>query len=121
MKKFIRIGVNLAKNYFRIHALESEDGPSVRRKLTRLKMREFFSGSEPCVVGVVGMETCASAHYWARELKEMGHNVLLMPPSYTKHYVKCGKNGSTLRQSASRCHVPECASFRSRTRSTERH
>lgn len=89
MKKFIRIGVDLAKKYFQIHALVSEGGPAVTRKLTRLKMREFFSQIEPCLVG---MEACGSAHYWARELKAMGHEVLLMPPAYTKPYVKRGKN-----------------------------
>lgn len=89
MKKFIRIGVDLAKNYFQIHALESEGGPAVARKLTRTKMREFFSGIDP---SLVGMEACGSAHYWARELKVMGHEVFLMPPSYTKPYVKRGKN-----------------------------
>jgi len=89
MKKFIRIGVDLAKNYFQIHALASEGGPAVTRKLKRSKMLEFFSQIEPCLVG---METCGSAHYWARELKAMGHEVLLMPPAYTKPYVKRGKN-----------------------------
>ena len=89
MKQFIRIGVDLAKNYFQIHALESEGGPAVTRKLTRVKMREFFSRIAPCRVG---MEACGSAHYWARELRAMGHEALLMPPSYTKPYVKRGKN-----------------------------
>ena len=89
MKKFIRIGVDLAKNYFQVHGLETEGGSAVTRKLTRRKMREFFSGIEPCLVG---MEACGSAHYWARELEAMGHEVLLMPPSYTKPYVKRGKN-----------------------------
>ena len=78
MKKFIRIGVDLAKNYFQVHALESENGPAVTRKLKRSKMHEFFSQIEPCLVG---MEACGSAHYWARELKAMGHEVLLMPPN----------------------------------------
>ena len=89
MKKFIRIGVDLAKNYFQVHALASEGGPAVTRKLTRSKMHEFFSQIEPCLIG---MEACGSAHYWARELKAMGHEVLLMPPAYTKPYVKRGKN-----------------------------
>ena len=89
MKKFIRIGVDLAKNYFQIHALASEGGRAVTRKLTRVKMREFFSQIEPSLVGI---EACGSAHYWARELKAMGHEVLLMPPAYTKPYVKRGKN-----------------------------
>jgi transposase len=89
VKKFIRVGVDLAKNYFQIHGLETEAGCAVTRKLTRRKMREFFSGIEPCLVG---MEACGSAHYWARELAAMGHEVRLMPPSYTKPYVKRGKN-----------------------------
>ena len=89
MKKFIRIGVDLAKNYFQVHALESENGPAVTRKLKRSKMHEFFLKIEPCLIG---MEACGSAHHWARELKAMGHEVLLMPPAYTKPYVKRGKN-----------------------------
>jgi transposase len=89
VKKFIRVGVDLAKNYFQIHALASEGAPAVTRKLKRSKMHEFFSQIEPCLVG---MEACGSAHYWARELKAVGHEVLLMPPAYTKPYVKRGKN-----------------------------
>ena len=58
MKQFIRIGVDLAKNYFQVHALTSEGGPALTRKLTRLKMREFFAGIDPCLAG---MEACASA------------------------------------------------------------
>ena len=52
MKKFIRIGVDLAKNYFQVHALESENGPAVTRKLKRSKMHEFFSQIEPCLIGM---------------------------------------------------------------------
>lgn len=89
MNKFIRIGVDLAKNYFQVHALPSEGGPAVRRKLSRRTIREFFSQIEPCRIG---MEACGSAHYWAREFKAMGHDVSLMPPAYTKPYVKRGKN-----------------------------
>jgi transposase len=89
MKKFIRIGVDLAKNYFQIHALTSADGQAKTRKLSRQGMHKFFAEIEPCVVG---MEACASSHYWARELLAMGHDVRLIPPIYVKPYVKCGKN-----------------------------
>ena len=58
MQEFIRIGVDLAKNYFQIHALESEDGHAATRKLSRQAMRKFFSETKPCVVG---MEACGSA------------------------------------------------------------
>ena len=89
MKKFIRIGVDLAKKSFQVHALESEGGRSVSRKLSRSKFRSFFEGIEPCLVG---MEACAAAHHWGRELSKLGHTVRLMPPSYVKPYVKRQKN-----------------------------
>ena len=89
MGEFIRIGVDLAKNYFQVHALANEGSPVVKRKLTRSKMHRFFSQIEPSSIGT---EACGSAHYWARELKAMGHDVLLMPPSYIKPYVKRRKN-----------------------------
>lgn len=89
MKNFIRIGVDLAKTYFQVHALEYEGGRVVSRKLKRAGMFKFFAGVEPCLVG---MEACGSAHYWARELRALGHDVRLMPPSYVKAYVKRGKN-----------------------------
>ena len=89
MLKFIRIGVDLAKNFFQVHALETDDGRAVTKKLSRSKVLGFFKSVEPCLVG---MEACGSAHYWARELTSMGHQVYLIPPSYIKAYVKRGKN-----------------------------
>ena len=89
MERFIRIGVDLGKNYFQLHALESEDGQAKTRKLSRRAMPKFFSGIEPCLIG---MEACASSHYWARELMALGHDVRLIPPIYVKPYVKRGKN-----------------------------
>ena len=89
MKSFIRIGVDLAKNGFQVHGFEHEGGEPARRKLSRAKFREFFSRLGP---SRVGMEACGSAHYWARELIAMGHEVVLMPPTYIKPYVKRGKN-----------------------------
>ena len=89
MKKFIRTAIDLGKNYFQVHGLESEGGLSMSRKLKRSKVLEFYSQIEPCRVG---MEACGSAHYWARELIAMGHEVVLIPPAYIKPYVKRGKN-----------------------------
>jgi len=89
MKEFIRIGVDIAKNVFHVHALESEGGRIVTRKLNRAGMRKFFASIAPCLVG---MEACGSAHYWGRELKSFGHDVRLMPPAYVKAYVRRGKN-----------------------------
>ena len=88
MDKFIRIGVDLGKAYFQVHALRVE-GSAINRKLSRSKMRAFFARIAPCRIG---MEACGSAHYWARELAAMGHDAVLMPPAYIKPYVKRGKN-----------------------------
>ena len=89
MREFIRIGVDLAKNVFQVHGVEHEGGLALTRKLTRAKFREFFSRLGPCRVG---MEACGSAHYWARVLAAMGHEVVLIAPAYVKPYVKRGKN-----------------------------
>ena len=76
-----------AKAIFRIHALTAT--AAISRKLSRTKVRTFFARLAPCRVG---MEACGSAHYWARELAAMGHEVVLMAPAYIKPYVKRGKN-----------------------------
>ena len=89
MESFIRIGIDLAKNFFQVHALECECAPAVARKLSRTKVLGFFARAAPCRVG---MEACGSSHYWARELQALGHEVVLIPPAYTKPYVKRGKN-----------------------------
>ena len=85
MKQFIRIGLDLGKNYFQVHGLESESGAAMTRKLSRAKVLGFFAGLAPCRVG---MEVCGSAHYWARELAALGHEPVLIAPAYVKPYVK---------------------------------
>ena len=85
MKQFIRIGLDLGKNYFQVHGLESESGAAMTRKLSRAKVLGFFAGLAPCRVG---MEACGSAHYWASELAALGHAPVLIAPAYVKPYVK---------------------------------
>jgi len=89
MKSYIRIGVDLAKNFFQVHALPEEGVPALQRKLSRTKFLDFFRTIAP---SRVGMEACATAHHWARALQALGHEVVLIPPAYTKAYVKRGKN-----------------------------
>jgi transposase len=83
MKEFI------GKRYFQFHALVDKRGHAVARKLPRSQFLAFFRDVAPCLIG---MEACGSAHYWARELRAMGHEVRLIPPIYVKPYVKRGKN-----------------------------
>lgn len=83
-----RLGVDLAENVFQVHAIGADGKVLVRRQLRRSDVLKFFASLQPCLIG---METCASAHHWCRELLALGHDVRLMPPTYVKSYVKRGK------------------------------
>ena len=89
MEKVTTIGLDLAKNVFQAHGIDETDGVVMRKRLRRGRVLPFFSGLPPCLIG---MEACATAHYWARELRALGHKVRLMPPQYVKAYVKRNKN-----------------------------
>ena len=83
------IGVDIAKSVFQIHGVDADGMVVIRKRVGRAKVLEFFANLPPCLVG---MEACATAHQWARELKKLGHDTRLMPPTYVKAYVKRGKN-----------------------------
>lgn len=83
------IGLDLAKNVFQVHGITSDDEVAFNRPLRRAQLLPFFAKLAPCLVG---MESCSSAHHWARELRAMGHDVRLIPPMYVKPYVKRGKS-----------------------------
>ena len=82
------IGLDLAKQVFQVHRVDAEGSVLLKRRLRRSEVVRFFSSLPNCLVGV---ESCATAHYWARELTKLGHEVRLIPPSYVKPYVKRGK------------------------------
>lgn len=88
MEQTITIGLDLAKNVFQVHGVDARGMIVCRRQLRRAQLLLFFSRLEPCLVG---MEACAGAHHWGRELAALGHEVRLMPPTYVKPYVKRGK------------------------------
>jgi transposase len=83
------IGLDVAKHWFQVHGVDSSGAVAIRRKLRRGEVLSFFQSLPPCLVGI---EACATAHYWARELTRLGHEVKLMPPAYVKAYVKRNKN-----------------------------
>ncbi len=84
------IGLDLAKNVFQVHGTDAT-GQVFRRQLRRAQVEPFFAKLAP---SVVGMETCSGAHYWARVLQRLGHEVRMMPAQYVKPYVKRNKNDS---------------------------
>ena len=83
------IGLDIAKNVFQIHGIDAAEKVVVRKQLRRGQVMKFFAALSPCLVG---MEACATAHYWARELTKLGHEVRLMPARDVKAYVKRNKN-----------------------------
>ena len=83
------IGLDIAKNVFQVHGIDATEKVVVRKQLRRSQVLAFFKALPPCLVG---MEACATAHYWARELTKLGHQVRLMPAKDVKAYVKRNKN-----------------------------
>jgi transposase len=85
------IGLDIAKNVFQVHAIDAAEKVVVRKQLWRSQVLEFFKALPACLVG---MEACATAHYWARELTKLGHQVRLMPAKDVKAYVKRNKDAA---------------------------
>ena len=89
MQTVTTIGLDIAKSVFQVHGVDASGQVVIRRQLKRRYVLQFFQKLSPCLVGI---EACASSHYWSRELKSLGHTVRLMPPAYVKPYVKRQKN-----------------------------
>src|SRR4029450_10262649 len=83
------IGLDIAKNVFQVHGIDAAEKVVVRKQLRRGQVLKFFAELSPCLVG---MEACATAHHWTRELTKLGHEVRLMPAKDVKAYVKRNKN-----------------------------
>lgn len=88
MGEVITIGVDLAKRVFQVHGVDAAGQVVVRRQLRRGEVLSFLAGLAPCLVA---MEACGSAHYWARQVGALGHEVRLLAPSHVKPYVKRGR------------------------------
>jgi transposase len=82
------IGLDIAKHVFQVHAVDADGRAVAQVRLRRSQVLDYFRALPPCLVG---LEACATAHHWARELSGLGHEVKLMPPAYVKPYVKRGK------------------------------
>jgi len=89
MESAVTIGLDLGKSVFQVHGVDAGGAVVIQRRLTRGRLLAFFAKQPACLVG---MEACAAAHHWGRELQKLGHKVRLMPPRYVKPYVKRQKN-----------------------------
>lgn len=88
MDEISTIGLDLTKNVFQVHGVDAGGKIIIRKRLRRSEVLKFFESLRPCLIGI---EACATAHHWSRELGKLGHTVRLMPPAYVKAYVKRGK------------------------------
>jgi len=89
MNKITTIGLDLAKNVFHVVCCNARGKVVGKKMLKRSQVLTYFVNLPSCLVG---MEACASAHYWARKLDGLGHQVKLIPPQYVKAYVRGNKN-----------------------------
>lgn len=92
METITTVGLDIAKQVFQVHGVDTGGAIVVRRKLRRDDVVGFFESLPACLVGI---EACATGHHWARVLTGLGHEVRLMPASYVKPYVKRQKNDAT--------------------------
>ena len=98
MQTITTIGFDIAKSVFQVHGVDSAGEVVIRRQLKRRYVLAFFQKLSPCLVGI---EACASSHYWSRELQALGHSVRLMPPAYVKPYVIMCPRGRAWRMPSS--------------------
>ena len=89
MTKITRVAIDTSKSVFQLHGVDESERAVLRKKLRRRDMLTFFAKLEPTRIG---LEACGGAHYWARELKALGHDAVLMPPQLIKPYVQRNKN-----------------------------
>ncbi len=89
--KLSRVGIDLAKNVYQLHGVDRFGNTILKRRLKRHQwLKVLLDKTEPgCVIG---MEACAGAHHWGRQLQRRGYTVRLIPPQFVKPYVKSNKN-----------------------------
>lgn len=89
MEEVTTIGLDLAKRVFQVHGADAKGRPVLQKRLRRENVLSFFAMLPHCIVG---MEACASSHYWAREIRNLGHDARMITASYVKPYVARQKN-----------------------------
>ena len=88
MGEVITVGLDIAKSVFQVHGVDGSGAVVARRRLRRGEVVGYFAGLRPCLVA---LEACGAAHYWAREIGALGHEVRLLAPAHVKPYVARGR------------------------------
>lgn len=110
MTEIALVGLDIAKNWFQVHATDGEGKPVLRRKLRRDQVVAFFAELRSVTVGI---EACSTSHHWARTIERLGHRVRLIPPQYVKPFVKRSKTDSAdaeaIAEAMRRCGIRDVA------------
>ena len=89
MQNVTLIGIDLGKNSFHIHCREKHGNTLLRKRFSRIQLTQFLATCPPCIVA---MESCAGAHFMARHISQLGHQVKLISPQFVRPFVKSNKN-----------------------------
>ena len=117
MQTVTTIGLDIAKSLFQVHGVDANGVVVIRRHIKRRYVLAFFQKLPSCLIGI---EACASSHFWARELRALGHIPRLMPPAYVKPYVNDKRTTQPMpRRSARPSPEQRCGSSRSRRPSSK--
>ena len=100
------LGIDLAKAVFQVHGVDEHGRAVLSKRLSRKQLLPFLANVPPCLIG---LEACSGAHYWARELQKLGHQVRLIAPQFVKPYVKGnktdGNDAAAICEAVSRPHM----------------
>lgn len=99
MTQIVLIGLDVAKHVFQLHAVAADGRVVFRRQVRRPQLITLLISIPSCRIA---MEACGTAHYWGRQLEELGHEVLLIPPDYVRPFVKRQKNDAAIAEAAQR-------------------
>jgi transposase len=98
-REITTIGLDIAKNSFAVHGFDAEGKTVLKKEMKRAQVVPVFARLDPCRIG---LEACASAHHWARELKGLGHDARLIPARRVKAFLPRQKNDAADAQAIAR-------------------
>lgn len=83
------LGIDLAKNVFQLHGVDTRGRVVLKRRVMRDQLLAVLGDLERCTVA---MEACTGAFCWARKFEALGHRVKIVSPQYVKPFVRGQKN-----------------------------
>jgi len=89
MSEITSVAIDLAKGVFQLHGTDGQGRVRLQRQVRRAQLLSVLARLPRCEVT---MEACAGAHYWARQLRLLGHEPRLIPAQHVKAFARRQKN-----------------------------